>query len=195
MKKRIRYSDSAILEGLRLNSPFILEHIYKEIFPTIRFLVKQNTGGEEDAKDIFQDALVILYNKLVGGEFELRSSLKTFLYAVCRNLWLQKLESRRTYAMDVEEIAGFLDLGLDNPADYREEEEGRTALFNEHFAQLGEDCQKVLKFFFNKVPLREIANIMGYKSEKYAKTRKYICKEKLKESMQADPRMKEFIYD
>ncbi len=58
----IHYSDEAILEGLRLRSDFIINFIYKEYFPLIRFLVTENGGAEEDAEDIFQDGIIIIYH-------------------------------------------------------------------------------------------------------------------------------------
>jgi hypothetical protein len=45
------------------------------------------------------------------------------------------------------------------------------------------------------VSLRDIASIMGYKTEKYAKTRKYLCKEELKRRIATDPRYSKFLYD
>ena len=63
----------------------------------IRFLIYRMGGGADDAKDIIQDGLAILINMADDPEYELRSSVKTLLYAVCRNLWQNRLrEMRRT---------------------------------------------------------------------------------------------------
>jgi hypothetical protein len=75
----------------------------------------------------------------------------------------------------------------------REVENERYRLFQQHFLRLSEDCKKVLRLFMNKVPLKEIAEIMGFKTEKYAKTRKFMCKEKLKNAIINDPNFKKFI--
>jgi hypothetical protein len=66
-------------------------------------------------------------------------------------------------------------------------ENEKHKLYQLHFLNLSEDCQKVLQLFLKKISLREIANIMGYKTEKYAKTRKFNCKEELKTRILNDP--------
>jgi len=63
-----------------------------ENFPVILRMVQQNNGSDDDAKDLFQEAMIILYEKVQQGDFDLYSKLKTFLYAVCRRLWQKKLQ-------------------------------------------------------------------------------------------------------
>jgi len=67
----IHYSDFAIVEGLRLNSDFIIRYVYKEFFPTIKYLIKNNAGLEEDAEDVFQEALLVILTKIKDDNFEL----------------------------------------------------------------------------------------------------------------------------
>ena len=62
----------------------------------------------------------------------------------------------------------------------------RYRLYQKHFTNLGKDCQKILQLYFDKVPLKNIAQIMGFKSEKYAKKRKFKCKEYLIKSIKQD---------
>ncbi|MFA4864355.1 MAG: hypothetical protein WC605_11375, partial [Bacteroidales bacterium] len=76
-----------------------------------------------------------------------------------------------------------------------EEEHEKYRLFQQHFLKLSEDCQKILQLFLGKTSLKEIAEIMGFKTEKYAKTRKFMCKEKLKNSIINDPNFKKYLVD
>jgi len=76
-----------------------------------------------------------------------------------------------------------------------EEEQEKYRLFQQHFLRLSLDCQKVLRLFMGKTSLKEIADIMGFKTEKYAKTRKFMCKEKLKNSIINDPLFKKYLTD
>ena len=189
----IHYSDEAILEGLRLRSDYIINFIYKEFFPLIRFLVTENGGLDEDAEDIFQDGIIILYSKISLNQLILTSSFKTYMYSVCRNLWLQKLNKRKAIfdkLTDVEDFIDFPDEALQE-ANIRETEMHR--IIQIHFLSLPEDCQKVLKLFIKNIPLREIAGIMGFKTENYAKTRKYLCKQELKKRIADDPRSQKFL--
>lgn len=184
----IHYSDEAIVEGLRLRSDYIINFIYREFFPLIKFLVTENGGSEEDAEDIFQDGIIIIYNKINLNQLILTSSFKTFLYSVCRNLWLQKLNKRKAIFDRLSDVEEYLEVPEDvlTEATYTEVELHR--IIQLHFLSLTEDCQKVLRLFTKNVSIREIAEIMGFKTENYAKTRKYLCKEELKKRIANDPR-------
>ncbi|MDO9256408.1 MAG: sigma-70 family RNA polymerase sigma factor [Bacteroidales bacterium] len=189
----IHYSDEAILEGLRLRSDYIINFIYKEYFPVIKFLVTENGGADEDAEDIFQDGIIILYNKISLNQLVLSSSFKTYMYSICRNLWLQKLSKRKAIYDKLTDVEEFIDLPKDMLQEASIEEAEMHRIIQIHFLSLPEDCQKVLKLFIKNIPLREIAGIMGFKTENYAKTRKYLCKEDLKKRIADDPRSQKFI--
>ncbi len=191
----IFYTDDAIIDGLRKRDNGIIRYIYKEYYPTIKFLITTNSGTETDAEDVFQDALVVLYRKIAKENLILTSSFKTFLYSICRNLWLQRLD-RRVFSsefLEIEDLGELQDnLHLEQPEN---EEQEKYRLFQQHFLKLSPDCQKVLRLFMGKTSLREIADIMGFKTEKYAKTRKFMCKEKLKNSIINDPFFKKYLSD
>jgi len=189
----IHYSDEAIQEGLRLRSDYIINFIYKEFFPLIKFLVTQNGGSDEDAEDVFQDGIIIIYNKININQFVLTSSFKTYMYSVCRNLWLQKLNKRRAIFDKLTDVEEYIDLPKTMLQDATVEETEMHRIIQIHFLSLHEDCQKVLRLFIKNIPLREIAAIMGFKTENYAKTRKYLCKEELKKRIADDPRSQKFF--
>jgi RNA polymerase sigma factor (sigma-70 family) len=189
----IHYSDEAILEGLRLRSDYIVNFIYKEFFPLIKFLVTENGGTEEDAEDTFQDGIIILYNKVSVDQLVLTSSFKTYLYSVCRNVWLQKLSRRKAVFDKLSDVEDFIDLPMNIILETTSEETERHRIIQIHFLSMPEDCQRILKLFSNNTSLREIAVILGFKSEKYAKTRKFLCKEELKKRIANDPRSHKFF--
>jgi len=188
------YTDEAIIDGLKERDSGIIRYVYKEYYPTIKFLITTNSGTETDAEDVFQDALIVLFKKIARKDLILTSSFKTFLYSICRNLWLQRLD-RRVFSnefLEMEDLSELQDnLYLEQP----EEEHEKYRLFQQHFLKLSEDCQKILQLFLGKTSLKEIAEIMGFKTEKYAKTRKFMCKEKLKNSIINDPNFKKYLVD
>jgi RNA polymerase sigma factor (sigma-70 family) len=189
----IHYSDEAILEGLRLRSDYIINFIYKEYFPLIRFLVTENGGSGEDAEDVFQDGIIIIYNKISLNQLKLTSSFKTYMYSVCRNLWLQKLNKRKAIFDKLTDVEEYIDLPKDMLQEASLEEAELHRIIQIHFLSLADDCQKLLRLFTKNIPLREIASMLGYKTEKYAKTRKYLCKEELKKRIASDPRSQKII--
>jgi len=189
----IHYSDEAILEGLRLRSDYIINFTYKEFFPLVKFLVAENGGSGEDAEDIFQDGIIILYNKISLNQLKLTSSFKTYMYSVCRNLWLQKLNKRKAIYDKLTDVDDFIDLPTDLFLEASIEEAELHRIIQIHFLSLPKDCQKVLRLFIKNIPLREIAGIMGFKTENYAKTRKYLCKQDLKKRIADDPRSQKIL--
>ena len=189
----IHYSDEAIQEGLRLRSDYIINFFYKEYFPLIRFLVTENGGSGEDAEDVFQDGIIIIYNKISLNQLKLTSSFKTYMYSVCRNLWLQKLNKRKAIFDKLTDVEEYIDLPKDMLQEASLEEAELHRIIQIHFLSLAEDCQKLLRLFTKNIPLREIASMLGYKTEKYAKTRKYLCKEELKKRIASDPRSQKII--
>ena len=184
----IHYTVEAILEGLKTNDNEVLNFIYRKYFPEIRFFVIKNSGSDEDAQDVFQEAIIIIYKKLKDGVLDLTCSFKTYLYSVCRIVWLKQLEKRKVKKDGFSDNQVFVDLqeGVDEMA----EEQERFKLYQKHFQTLHVDCQTILKMFLKKVPLKQIAKEMNIQSEKYLKKRKYQCKEILVKRIQNDPDFK-----
>ena len=183
----IRYSDEAIIEGLRLRKENIIKYVYKEYFSMTRHLIINNSGTGQDAEDVFQDALVIVYKRIIIDQLALNSTFKTFLYSVCRNIWMQQLEKRKKFKNEFVDFETITEIPEPTIEEIYDIENKKNKLYQLHFLNLSDDCQKVIQLFLKKISLREIANIMGYKTEKYAKTRKFDCKEELKTRILNDP--------
>lgn len=180
------YSNLDLLNGILRNDTIVLQFIYKNFYSKINFFIKKNSGDDDDANDIFQEAIIIIYRKLKANELVLDCTFETYLYSVCRFLWLKQLEKRKLEKEKIKDNHDYnediYDEGLEKVADLNE----RYRLYQKHFINLGKDCQKVLQLYFDKVPLKNIAQIMGFKSEKYAKKRKFKCKEYLIKSIKQD---------
>jgi RNA polymerase sigma factor (sigma-70 family) len=167
-------TDSEIIEHLR-NDQYsrAVKGLYS-IFPAVKKHIVNNSGTTEDAKDVFQDALVILYQKMKTGKFVLHVSISTYLQAVVKNLWLQELRKRKKLPI--------ADTDTDVAEDLIGREDGydlATAAFN----FLGEKCKQLLMlFYFKQKSFREIADLLQFGSEQTAKNQKYRCIQKAKEN-------------
>jgi len=183
----IDYSNLDLLNGIRRNDTIVLQYIYKNFYSKINFFIKKNSGDDDDANDVFQEAIIIIFRKLKANELVLdECTFETYLYSVCRFLWLKQLDKRKIEKEKIKDNHEYhedlYDDGLERVADLNE----RYRLYQKHFINLGKDCQKILQLYFDKVPLKNIAQIMGFKSEKYAKKRKFKCKEYLIKSIKQD---------
>jgi len=180
-----------IIDGIRNRSTDVLEYIYKSYYHQINVFINKNDGSDEDAKDIYQDAILVIYQKIQKDKLTLNCSFNTYLYSVCRLLWLKQLEKRKLRKSFLEESVKFLELDDDLLTLYDTNE--RFKLYQEHFSKLSYNCQKILELFLAQIQLKEIARILGFKSDQYVKKRKHQCKEKLIASIKSDPRFNEII--
>ena len=189
----IEYSNIELLNGILRNDTIVLQYIYKNFYSNINFFIKKNNGDEEDANDIFQEAIIIIYRKLKANDLILDCTFDTYLYSICRFIWLKELEKRKTEQENIKDNHEFNDGIYDDSLQMIFDKNERYRLYQKHFAILGKDCQKILQLYFEKVPLQTIANIMGFKSEKYAKKRKFNCKEYLIKSIKQDMHYKNIL--
>jgi RNA polymerase sigma factor (sigma-70 family) len=194
-KKSIHsYTDQDIIIGLKARDESVIKYLYIRYYDQIKYMVISNSGSEMDAEDTFQDSLLALYKKVSREDLRLTSTFFTYFYSICRHLWLQKI-NKRCFKYEVREITDQDTLGEQLKYGENDEESEKFSLFQKHFKMLTLDEQKVLKLYIGKTPGKEVAKIMGYKSDKYAKFRKYVCKEKLKNSIINDPLFKALFSD
>lgn len=173
-------ADKKILEGLAIHDREALHALYKQYFPMISRLVMQNNGDENDAKDLFQEALIVLYEKATDTTFVLESKLKTYIYAVCKRLWLKQL-----YLNGKQEVVtGDPDIRESEPEINLQEHEEKEQLFDQMetaLKKLGSPCKNLLKDFYERqMSMQEIADKYGYTNTANAKTQKYKCLQRLK---------------
>lgn len=188
------YSDERLLKGIREQNNDCIAYLYKTFFPVVKSIVVKNSGNYEDAEDVFQDGMVILYKKISTGTLSLNCSLKTFFYSICRNLWMQRLDRKwRLLYQDVLLNEPSVDYE-NNEEDTNEEKIERMRLYRKHFNTLSKQCQELLNYFAAKTPFRKIALILGLKDEEYAKIRKYMCKNMLRKRIMNDPANKGLFY-
>jgi RNA polymerase sigma factor (sigma-70 family) len=187
-------SDEEIISGIRKKDRRVFEYLYKSYYYEVRgWLIRSLSNDREEAKDVFQDALIAMYLVITKSDFILKCSFKTFLFSVINNNLLLKIRNNErgniikgsNFKKDkqIENIDGNAELIF---LEDRLISEMKMSLFRRKFMELPEDCQKILKRFFDEVALRSIAKALGYKSENYVKKRKYLCKEFLKRKIEED---------
>jgi RNA polymerase sigma factor (sigma-70 family) len=190
----IYFSDEALLKGLRNKRTDCIRQLYREYFPVARSIVERNSGNCEDAEDVFQDGLVILYEKIISDPLSLKCSLRTFFYSICKHLWMQRLD-RKWRLLYQDEMVQEPSEDYD-PMSFSVDEEQveKTRLYQTHFINLPADCQKIIRMFLQQIPFKDIAVKMGFRNEAYAKTRKYLCKNMLRKRILKDPKYQMYFH-
>jgi len=137
--------------------------------PMIRLMVYMKGGSNEDARDIFQDGLIIMLEKLDDKNFTLTCKFKTFLYCVCENLWKSVLEKRQAASNYIAKRTESDDeQDLNDSIDHKVYE----GIINEAFETLDPISKKILTLFWQEKPMQEIADKLGYT---YGYVRKKKC--------------------
>ncbi|MEL6559691.1 MAG: sigma-70 family RNA polymerase sigma factor [Bacteroidota bacterium] len=159
----------AILDGDKKNRKNAITYLYDKCYPSFSRLVLK-TGSKEQAEDLFQEGLAVMYNNIINEVFRGDSKVSTYLISICKNLWLMELRSQKN-ALDVEELAVSV-----------ESEELEVDITSLKVLQqlLNTDCQKILKaFYYENLSMKEIQNQFDLGSSQAAKNKKMRCLKKL----------------
>lgn len=172
-------NESLILKGLANSDHQAVESIYKDNYNMIQSLVINNNGSADDAKDIFQEAMIVLYEKARSGTFELNCQIKTFIYSVCRRLWLKRLQQQNRFSSPGDSMEPVVP--VDDELDVHEQRNAEFEMMEQAINHLGEPCKSLIEaYYLQKQNMQEIATRFGYTNADNAKNQKYKCLMRLK---------------
>ena len=175
----ISEQEQLLLEGLAANDKKAIETIYRENYLTIQSYIVKNNGYPDDARDIFQEAMIVLYEKVSSGTFELTCQIKTYLYSVCRRLWLKRLQQMQRYNPSSESVDEVVP--VEEELDIHEKRNADLIVMENALNKIGEPCKSLLEaYYLQKKSMPEIAEFFGYTNADNAKTQKYKCLVRLK---------------
>ena len=172
-------SDKDYIAGLIHQDDKVLRAIYQNFAGRVSNYILQKGGSPEDAKDIFQDALMVILEKVQSPDFQLSSSFYTFLFSVNKMLWYNKSRKKSRSTVSIPE-----DNTLRDEQDIEQQllDREMDTIYRQNFSKLGLICQQLLRLFFAKKDMTTIANQLNLKNEHTARTRKYRCREQLKKT-------------
>jgi RNA polymerase sigma factor (sigma-70 family) len=185
-------SDQELIELIKENQDY-LGIVYKNCKQyCIGFMRKISTDiDEDDLNDIFQDAILILYEKIVAGNFELTSSIQTYLNSVCRYQLLNKFKSDKK-TIHHEEESSFDKMNINMQFDItindilepieNETEKQFTAIEKALISmkEAGGRCYEILTlFWYQKKSMVYISEYLGYTNAANAKNQKSRCQKRL----------------
>ncbi len=163
----------AMLEAGEVNQAIAL--LYKHELPKIIRYVQKNSGNEDDAFDVFQEAVLVLHQEVTKGNLDLK--VGGFLYTVSRNVWLNTLKKRSKELLS-DEVRDTEPSKVEFLSDMMEVEKKRV--LDKVFSMLSEKCQKILHLtVYQSISMEDVAERMGYATANTAKTANYQCKQQL----------------
>lgn len=171
-------TEQELLNGLAASDNRCIELIYRQHYPLIQALVVNNSGSADDARDIFQEALMVLYEKVKQGGFELHCQIKTYLFSVARRLWLKRLQQQhKTGSVETLEET----VPVEEELESHELQNQQMEMMHESLSKIGEPCKSLLEaYYFGKRNMQDIAAEFGYTNADNAKNQKYKCLMRLK---------------
>ena len=172
-------NEKALLQGLAQSDKKAIETIYRRNYNMIQSLVVNNSGSADDAKDIFQETMIVLYEKVRSGTFELNCLIKTYVYSVSRRLWLKRLQQMNRYAPALENLQDTVP--VEDEIEENERINNEFQAMEKAISSLGEPCKSLLEaYYLEKKNMQEISQSFGYTNADNAKNQKYKCLMRLK---------------
>lgn len=176
------------IEGIRKKDSKVVQEIYNFFFPAIETYILKNRGSQDDAHDVFQEGMQMLYHEVTTKDFKIKAGLNNWFFIVCRNIWYKKLNKKAKQPVTISE-----EIDLKSVEDTEEMiiANERKQLYLSKFKLLSEKCQQILSLFFDRTKMAEIAVKLGYKNANVVKKKKSECQKKLIQLIQSDPLFKE----
>jgi RNA polymerase sigma factor (sigma-70 family) len=183
------FSDEELIVSLKsgkaIDDP--VKYLYKTHFYLLSNYIEQNSGSREDAEDVFQEAILTFINLVQMDKFRGESSVKTFLYAINRNIWLNELKKRGRQEKRNQNFSIEL---ADPSVDVQQHISNREARKQVYdiIDSLGEICKKILlAFYYENLSVSEILQKLDYQNEQVVRNKKAKCMKSLEEKIKADP--------
>ncbi len=178
-----------LLKGILEGDELVIKFIYQKSLPAVIKYVNSNSGTVADAEDIFQEALIVIYEKLREENLQLKSSLFTFIFAICKNLWLKILRRKNRGFVQMADADIISDENLIESVENSE----KYLLFRKYFQKLDARCQQIISLFISGTETEEVMSITGY-SNSHVRKKRFECKKKLIEMIEKDPAFQEHIH-
>lgn len=175
-----------MVANLRNGNRASYETLYKENFASVEKFITKNSGTIDDAKDIFQDTLLVLIEKLRADNFELTASLKTYIVVISKNLWFKKLRYQSYYRQTEfsealsNKFNSEISLSINDEKSYWEK-------LQTYLSKITAHCNHLLQsMFFKNKNIEAIQKEYGYSSRHNAQNQKHKCIEQVRKVKEAD---------
>jgi len=178
-------TEQQLLAALAAGERTATEKIYQQHYPIVSGWLIKNGGSANDAADIFQEAMVVLFGKAQDEEFRLTCSIGTYVFAISKHLWYKKLQQQSRDPSFLIESVGSEDndmgVAYEDDLNVHHEREAHYEQLNAALDQVGEPCRSLLKaFYHNDKNMQQIAVEFGYTNPDNAKNQKYKCLARLR---------------
>ncbi|RIW14531.1 sigma-70 family RNA polymerase sigma factor [Algoriphagus lacus] len=189
MKLNRNLTDQEILEKIKSKSDpnQAISQLYSQHYGMLEHYIIQNSGSADDAADLIQEAMLVFVKLVSEEKYRGEASVKSFLYSICKNLWITELRRRKSTEARHERYEGEKDqLESDISAQISKNENLKFVM--DLFDKLGEKCKQLLMlFYFEELPMKEIGEKLEFSSEQVLRNKKYKCLQSLTDQVKSSP--------
>ena len=139
------HPDQRYVEALLSNDTLVVREIYQKFSGNIRRYIVANSGTEDDAADIMQEALIDIYRQASGQGLQLTCPFEPYLLLICKRKWLNQLKKsgRTPVTKELDDVSMGEDVFA--LAEQTKQQDHRMQVFLDCFKALGTSCQEILR--------------------------------------------------
>lgn len=170
---------SAIQTGDKDKESEALKFLIDSALPVISFYIKGKGGTDEDIEEISQEGIIALWQSIQKEDFQATARLATFLFSICKNLWLKK------HRQAVSEKSLLKSFPREEPVSMEELilREKKYEIMRQVLEGLGLECRQIIiSYYYKRKPLAEIADDLTI-SPGYIRNKKYRCLKELRKQV------------
>ncbi len=165
--------EKEILNRIRSNDRTVLGELFMRYKRLIFSYIQSHGGCEEDAEDMLQEAIIVLWQKVSAGTFTFTAKPGTYLLAVAKNKWMAEMRKRSRFTGNEE--AGDVADGNSSVLDELLSEE-KIGQVRRAMEALPAPCKKLLLlYYFEERNMDDISRILEFANANVAKSKKYQC--------------------
>lgn len=175
-----RLTDLEIIQGIKERDPETLKFLYDEYYYFVQTNIIEHGGTKADVKDVFQEAIVLIFRKIDDGTIQINNSFRNYLLSVAYYIWMKELRTKTNQSRIIEKYNYLQDDFYEDPDIEDEEYElhRRYKIYQENFKKLTKKCRKILRMFIKNKPIKEIAKKADLTINS-VKKRKFECTQRL----------------
>lgn len=193
MADKTTHQDQLYIDGLLQNNSSIINTIYKKFAPKVKNYICNNSGDDDQAQDIIQEVLIMIYNQAKTSGLQLTCPFDAYFFLLCKRRWLNELKKAYHKEVTLQDEKVSMDESVQEMIFQIEVFDEKQSLFDEMFQKLGEKCQEVLRLSFVTKTMDEVALKLNV-TYGYVRKKKSLCTGQLTEMIQQSIRYKSIKY-
>lgn len=189
MATNVIHSDQIYIDGLANNNSGIIRSIYKKFVPKVVSYIRNNSGDEDQAQDVVQEIMILLFNQAKAGKLQLTCPFDAYFFLLCKRKWLNELKKSSNKGVTINDDFTSNSEPTEEMVTQTEAYEEKQQLFDAMFQKLGDKCQELLKLSFTLKSMEEVAEKLNV-TYGYVRKKKSLCTGQLTQWIQETNRFK-----